>query len=203
MLTIALPKGRIGDQSLKIFEKVTGHDFLLDDRKLAYDTCNFRFLFVRSQDVASYVFHQAADLGIVGLDVLEEQGHDVVILQNLHIGKCNICIGVPKEKEINYLLPEIKVATKMENITRRYFSKKAVSVDIVKLYGSIEIAPVLGLSDIVVDIVETGNTMKQNGLRIAEIIGHSTAHLVCNKNSLIIKKQEILALDTSIKAIIS
>ncbi|MDR0467414.1 MAG: ATP phosphoribosyltransferase, partial [Campylobacteraceae bacterium] len=139
--------------------------------------------------------------GILGFDVLAEKDCTALIkLLDLKIGRCDICIGIPNDKEINYMLPEIKVATKMENITRQYFSSKAISVDIIKLYGSIELAPIVGLADAMVDLVETGDTMRQNGLKVVETIGSSTAHLVSNKLSYISNKTEILNLLDSIRA---
>ncbi|MDR1554605.1 MAG: ATP phosphoribosyltransferase [Campylobacteraceae bacterium] len=199
MLTVALPKGRIAEETLKIFEKIFKKPFVFDDRKLILSVDDFKFLLVRSQDVPAYVLHQAADVGVVGLDVLEEQESNLTRLLDLGVGKCKVCIGVPKNKKLDFSLPEIKIATKMENITRNYFSSKAVSVNIIKLYGSIELAPLVGLADAIVDLVETGSTMKQNGLEIAETISNSSAHLVCNKNSFIMKKDEILKLYTNIK----
>jgi ATP phosphoribosyltransferase len=203
MLTIALPKGRIAQDTLGIFEKVFKKPFVFDDRKLILEAEGFRFLLVRSQDVPSYVLHQAADIGVVGFDVLEEQGSNLTRLLDLGIGKCRICIGMPEGKELDYSRPEIKIATKMENITRRYFASKAVGVNVIKLYGSIELAPLVGLCDAIVDLVESGDTMRQNGLKIVETIAHSSAHLVCNKNSFISKKEEILALYASIKEVLA
>jgi ATP phosphoribosyltransferase len=202
MLTIALPKGRIAEDTLKIFEKIFKKQFTFDDRKLILQVGKFKFLLVRNQDIPTYVLHQAADVGVVGLDVLEEQESNLIRLLDLGIGKCRVCIGVLKNKKLDFSLPEIKIATKMENITRNYFYSKAIPVNIVKLYGSIELAPLVGLADAIVDLVETGNTMKQNGLEIVETISYSSAHLVCNKNSFIVKKEEILSLYTSIKEII-
>lgn len=203
MLTIALPKGRIAQDTLKIFEKVFKKPFAFDDKKLILEAGGFKFLLVRSQDIPAYVLHQAADMGVVGLDVLEEQGADLTRLLDLGIGKCRICIGMPKNKEFDFSLPEIKIATKMENIARKYFSQKAVAVKVIKLYGSIELAPLVGLADAIVDLVETGSTMEQNGLKIVETISTSSAHLVCNKNSFVSKKDEILAIYASIKEVIS
>lgn len=198
MLKIALPKGRIGEDSLKIFENIFEKPFNFEDRKLILDIPPFRFFLVRNQDVPIYVLHQAADIGVVGLDVLEEKKLDIVNLLNLGIGKCKVCVGIKNEDELDYNNPELVVATKMENIARRYFANKAVAVKIIKLYGSIELAPLVGMCDAIVDIVETGSTMKQNGLKIAEEIMPSSAHLVANKNSFIEKKDEILALYNSI-----
>lgn len=202
MLTIALPKGRIAKETLDIFEQIFGKSFVFEDRKLILDIEPFRFLLVRNQDVPVYVLHQAADLGVVGLDVLEEKKLDLVQLLDLGIGKCDVCVGMKNGENLDYNKPEITVATKMENIARKYFSSKAVAVKIIKLYGSIELAPLVGMCDAIVDIVETGTTMKQNGLRPVETIMSSSAHLIANKNSFIEKKEEILKLYSSISKII-
>ena len=194
MLTVALPKGRIAEETLEIFEKIFGESFVFDDRKLILEVGDFRFLLVRNQDVPAYVLHQSADIGIVGLDVLEEKDEDLVRLLDLGIGKCKVCVGMKENDELDYSSPDIKIATKMVNITQKYFSKKAMAVDVIKLYGSIELAPLVGLSDAIVDIVETGTTMKQNGLKVVETIMESSAHLIANKNSFIEKKEEIISL---------
>ena len=194
MLTVALPKGRIANETLEIFEKIFGKSFVFDDRKLILEVGEFRFLLVRNQDVPAYVLHQSADIGVVGLDVLEEKEEDLVRLLDLGIGKCKLCVGVREGDELDYSSPDIKIATKMVNITQNYFSKKAMAVDVIKLYGSIELAPLVGLSDAIVDIVETGATMKQNGLKVVETIMESSAHLIANKNSFIEKKEEIISL---------
>lgn len=194
MLSIALPKGRIAEETLAIFENIFGSSFVFDDRKLILEVGEFRFLLVRNQDVPAYVLHQSADIGIVGLDVLEEKEEDLVRLLDLGIGKCKVCVGIRDEDELDYNSPDIKIATKMVNITQKYFSKKAMAVDIIKLYGSIELAPLVGLSDAIVDVVETGATMRQNGLKVVETIMESSAYLIANKNSFIEKKEEIISL---------
>ncbi len=202
MLTVALPKGRIAEETLAIFEKIFGKSFCFDDRKLILEVDDFRFLLVRNQDVPAYVLHQSADIGVVGLDVLEEKDEDLLRLLDLEIGKCKVCVGIQEGKEIDYSVPELKVATKMTNIAQKYFSKKAMAVDIIKLYGSIELAPLVGLSDVIVDIVETGSTMKQNGLKVVETILDSSAYLIANKNSFIAKKEEITSLYNQINKVI-
>ena len=173
MLTVALPKGRIAKETLEIFETIFGESFAFDDRKLILETDNFRFLLVRNQDVATYVFHQAADIGVVGLDTLEEQGLDVIRLLDLRRGVCKVAIGMKVGEKLDLTKAEIKVATKMVNITKRYFAERAIAADVIKLYGSIELAPLVGLADMIVDIVETGATMKQNGLEVVEEIMES------------------------------
>lgn len=202
MLTVALPKGRVAEESLKIFEKIFDEKFIFDDRKLILQKGQFKFLLVRNQDVPVYVLHQAADIGIVGLDVLEEKKLDLVQLLDLGIGKCKVCVGIKDSDRLDYNKPDMVIASKMENIARRYFSNKAVAVKVIKLYGSIELAPLVGLCDGIVDIVETGATMKQNGLKVVETIMESSAHLVANKNSFIEKKEEILSLYEKIANVI-
>lgn len=203
MLTIALPKGRIAEETLALFSQAFQQDFLFSDRKLILKTRDFIFLLVRNQDVPTYVHYGAADLGVVGLDVLEER-HDVEIVRllNLGIGRCKVVLGSEYGKPINYLKPRIRIATKMINITQHFFSKRAIAVDIIKLYGSIELAPLVNLADGIVDIVETGNTMKQNNLQIDEIIMESNAYLIANVNSFFAKKENILHLQDNFAKIV-
>jgi len=202
MLTVALPKGRIAKETLEIFERIFGDSFAFNDRKLILDTPNFRFLLVRNQDVATYVYHQAADIGVVGLDTLEEQGLDVIRLLDLKRGICKVAIGMRNGEKLDLNKPDIKVASKMVNITKRYFEQRAVSVEIIKLYGSIELAPLIGLADMIVDVVETGATMTQDGLEVVEDIMTSSTYLIANKNSYITKKNEILDIYEKINQVI-
>ena len=202
MITVALPKGRIAEETLKIFDQIFDKKFIFEDRKLILKKDDFTFLLVRNQDVPTYVLHQAADIGVVGLDVLSEKELDLVDLLDLKIGKCKVCIGMKNEDELDMNKPSIKVATKMENIARKYFSSKAMAAEIIKLYGSIELAPLVGMCDAIVDIVETGTTMKQNGLKVVETIMDSSAHLIANKNSFISKKVEILSLYENISEVV-
>jgi len=163
---------------------------------------NFRFLNVRNQDVPTYVEHGSADLGIVGLDVIMEKGLDVICLLDMKLGRCKVSIGIRNGDELDWNRPNIKVATKMVNITKNYFASRAMGVDIIKLSGSIELAPLIGLSDIIVDIVETGSTMRENGLRVEEDIMESSAHLIANKNAYYAKKDEILSLYDKLNRVI-
>ena len=189
MLTIALPKGRIAEETLEIFSKVFGGEFAFDNRKLILENHGFRFLNVRSQDVPTYVSYGAADIGVVGLDVITEQNLDIVDLLDMQLGKCKVAIGIKNEDELDWSRADIKVATKMVNITKNYFAKKAVGVEVIKLYGSIELAPLIGLADAIVDIVETGSTMRENGLQVAEDIMESSAHLIANKKTVFMLKK--------------
>jgi len=194
MLTIALPKGRIAEDTLAIFSKIFNTSFEFDDRKLIFEKNGFRFLKVRNQDVPVYVSNLAADIGVVGLDVLEENEYDVLKLLDLGIGKCRVCVGSHNDYVIDYNKPDIKVATKMPNIAKKFFAQKAMAVEMIKLYGSIELAPLVGLSDVIVDIVETGSTMKQNNLKVDEVIMESSVYLISNKNSFYQNKKSILSL---------
>lgn len=202
MVTIALPKGRIADDVLSLFTKIFGGDFAFVNRQLILQKGSFRFLLVRNQDVPIYVSYQAADLGVVGLDVLEETRIDIVRLLDLGIGKCRVVLGSKINESLDYNKPQIKIATKMPNITRDFFSKRAVATDIIKLYGSIELAPLVHLADAIVDIVETGNTMRENHLKIDEVILESSAYLIANNNSFYAKKNDILNLYSKIEAVI-
>jgi len=202
MLTIALPKGRIAEETLEIFAEIFGREFKFESRKLILDIGDFRFLNVRNQDVPTYVEHGAADIGVVGLDVITEKELDIINLLDMNLGKCKVAIGIRNEDELDWSRPDIKVATKMVNIAKNYFARKAVGVQVIKLYGSIELAPLVGLADAIVDIVETGNTMRENGLKVAEEIMDSSAHLIANKNSYYAKKEEILSLYEKIDAVV-
>jgi len=202
MLTVALPKGRIAEQTLEIFGEIFGGEFGFEGLELTMEKEGFCFLNVRNQDVPTYVEHGAADIGVVGLDVITEKELDIIQLLDMQLGKCKVAIGIKNEDELDWSRPNIKVATKMVNITKNYFAKKAVGVEVVKLYGSIELAPLVGLADAIVDIVETGNTMRENGLKVAEDIMDSSAHLIANKNSFYAKKGEILSLYEKIKTVV-
>ncbi len=202
MLTIALPKGRIAQETLAIFSELFGEGFEFESRKLILEIGEFRFLNVRNQDVPTYVEHGAADLGVVGLDVITEKELDIHDLLDLKLGRCKVAIGIRDEDELDWSRPDIRVATKMVNITKNYFASRAVGVEVIKLYGSIELAPLVGLADAIVDIVETGTTMRENGLKVAEVIMDSSAHLIANKNSFFAKKRQILDLCGKIEEVV-
>jgi len=202
MLTIALPKGRIAEETLDIFSKIFNTNFAFDNRKLILEAHGFRFLNVRNQDVPTYVAHGAADLGVVGLDVITEQELDIVDLLDMQLGRCKVAIGIKNDDILDWSKPDIKIATKMVNITKNYFAQKAVGVQVIKLYGSIELAPLVGLADAIVDIVDTGATMRENGLKVAEEIMSSSAHLIANNNSFYAKKSDILSIYDKIKKVV-
>ena len=192
MLTIALPKGRIAKEVLAIFETIFNEKFEFENRKLILKKVGFRFLNVRNWDVATYVENQAADIGVVGFDVLEELESDVLELLDLGFGKCRVSVAGIKNDESYKNKTQIVVATKLVNIAKKYFSKKSIPIELIKLNGSIELAPLVGLSDVIVDIVETGNTLKENGLEEKEVILYSSTRLIANKNSFVSKKETII-----------
>ncbi len=198
-MKIALPKGRIAEEVLEIFKKIFNEDFIFENRKLIMKKNNFTFLNVRNWDVATYVEKQAADIGVVGADVITELDSDVLELLDLGLGKCRVSVAGIKNDNNYKNKTRIKVASKLTNIAKTYFSKKGIPTEIIKLNGSIELAPLVGLSDVIVDIVQTGGTLKENGMEEKEIIMHSSARLIANKNSFILKKEEILALTKKIE----
>jgi len=196
MLKIALPKGRVSQEALEKFNAILDDDFKFsfNERELISKNDNYSFLSLRNQDVPTFVNRGDADLGIVGLDVLIESNKDVIKLLDLQIAKCKLCVAGIKGKEIDYSKPVLKVATKHTTIAKNHFAKKAVVADFIKLNGSIELAPLIGASDVIVDIVQSGQTLKENGLEVKEDIINSSAYLIANYNSYYKHKKEILQL---------
>lgn len=193
-INIALPKGRLGEKAYKIFEEI-GYgcpDVLSDSRKLIFENeengvCYF---WAKPSDVAIYVERGAADVGIVGRDILLEGGHDVYELLDLKMGKCRMAVaGIKGERPDEG--KTLRVATKFVNIAKEYYESKGRDIDIIKLNGSIEIAPLLGLSDVIVDIVETGKTLTENDLEPYETIVPISARFVANKSAYRFKREEI------------
>ncbi|MBI5887405.1 MAG: ATP phosphoribosyltransferase [Deltaproteobacteria bacterium] len=190
-LTIAMPKGRMLKEAVNLF-KAAGVDFselLKDDRKLIFENVaeGLRFMVIRAQDVPTYVEYGAADLGIAGRDVLIEQAKDLYEPLDLGLGICRMVVAEPKELGAGdnpSRWTHIRVATKYPNITTRHFMEKGIQVEIIKLYGSIELAPLLGLSERIVDLVQTGETLRKNGLVEVEDVMDISSKLVCNRASL-------------------
>ena len=194
MLNVALPKGRLGDKVYKLFASI-GYDcseIYADNRKLVFESeaNNVRYLLVKPSDVAIYVARGAADIGVVGKDILDEGNYDLYELLDLKLGKCNMCVAAENDYVEDPERP-IRVATKFPNIAKRYYSSFTREIDIIKLNGSIEIAPLVGLSDVIVDIVETGTTLKENNLRVYEKILPISARLIANKSSYRFNSEEM------------
>lgn len=194
MLNIALPKGRLGDKAYRLFEKI-GYDceeMKEDNRKLIFRNMekDISFLLVKPSDVAVYVEKGSADIGVAGKDILLEDNPDIYEMLDLDFGKCKFAIAAPVEFKENIERPLV-VATKYLNVSKNYFNSINRDVELIKLNGSIEIAPILRLSDVIVDIVETGTTLKENNLKIVKEIGDISARLIVNKSSYRFKNKEI------------
>jgi len=196
MITIALPKGRLMEESVEILNKKGFNIEIPQSRKLFfYDSeKKYKFLIVRAQDVVTYVEYKAADLGIAGLDVLHEHDNDVLELLDLNIGFCTMVVAGKDKNCFAYKNRSIRVATKFVNIAKKHFVVKGINAEIIKLYGSIELAPLLGIADCIVDIVSTGATLKENGLKVIEPIFESTAFIIANKISYYTKYDQINSL---------
>ncbi len=186
MLSIALPKGRLGDKVYTLFSSI-GYDcpsMEEDNRKLVFESeeKNVRYLLVKPSDVGIYVEHGAADIGVVGKDVLLESKPDVYELLDLKLGKCSLAVAAKNGFRDSNSAP-LKVATKYPNVAQEYYASQNRQIEIIKLNGSIELAPILGLSDVIFDIVETGTTLRENNLSVYATVAHSSARLIANKSS--------------------
>ena len=194
MLNVALPKGRLGEKVYSMFERAGFEcpSIKEQNRKLIFENpeAGVRYFWVKPSDVAIYVEHGAAAIGVAGKDILLEYEPDVYELYDLDIGKCRMAVAAMKDFRYN---PNktLRVATKFSNITRNYYASQGRDIDIIHLNGSIEIAPILGLSDVIVDIVETGTTLKENELEVFETIVPTSARLIANKSSFKFKSDAI------------
>ena len=194
MINIALPKGRLGEKVYEIFESL-GYgcpSIRENSRKLIFEDekNGVRYFWVKPSDVAIYVEKGAADVGVVGKDILLEYNPDVYELLDLDIGKCRMAVAAKKEFRDD---PQktLKVATKFTNVAQNFYASKGREIDMIHLNGSIEIAPILGLSDVIVDIVETGTTLKENNLEVKDTIFPISARLIANKSSFKFKNEQI------------
>jgi ATP phosphoribosyltransferase len=205
-LTIAISKGRLQDESLDLLGRagLSVSNEMLATRRLAVEdeTGRCRFIFVKPADVPVYVEHGIADCGLVGRDVLLESEADVLQRLTLNIGACRMVVAAPSEIPLSSA-GMIRVATKYPRVAARYFGSRGLSVEIIELSGSVEVAPLLGLADCIVDLVETGRTLRENGLRIVEVIAESTARLVINRASYQLKAESVAHLIDSLTATMS
>ena len=202
IVNIALPKGRLGEKVYAMFEQAgfecpSIHE---NNRKLIFENVNtgVRFFWVKPSDVAIYVERGAADIGVAGKDILLEYEPDVYELLDLHMGKCRMAVAAKKDFHDDQR-KTLRVATKFTNIAKQYYSEQCRDIDLIKLNGSIELAPILGLSDVIVDIVETGTTLKENGLEPFETIVPISARLISNKSSYKFKQAEIISIASGLK----
>jgi ATP phosphoribosyltransferase len=204
-LTVALPKGRLLISSLELFKKigVRINDYEDNMRRLIFDSDegSHKFMIVKPFDVPTYVEYGIADLGIVGGDVLMETGRDVYEPLDLKFGRCKLVLAVPKEQatlDIS-LHSNYRVATKYPNITKRYFLNRGIQVEVIRLYGSVELGPITGLAEMIVDLVETGRTLRENGLVPIAEISSTSAKLIVNRASHKINFNRIRALIERLK----
>jgi len=197
-ITFALPKGRIMQDSMELFSQIgiTCPEMNETSRKLVFENSElkFRFMAVRATDVPTYVEYGCADLGVVGKDTLLEQGKNLYEPLDLKFGYCRLVVAEPKllqenDNPLNW--SNIRVATKYPNVTERYFAAKGIQVELIKLYGSIELAPLVGLSERIVDLVSTGGTLKANNMVEVETIAEVTSRLIVNRASLKTKHERI------------
>jgi len=193
-LTIAVPKGRLGEQAISMF-KAAGIGESIDEksRKLIFEDekRNIKFMLLKNSDVITYVENGVADIGISGKDMIMENNSDIYELYRMNIGKCKLSVAGIKGRKIFMDDTILKVATKFPEIAKKYFDSKGQKIRIIKLNGSIELAPILGLSDVIVDIVETGNTLKANGLEVLEDMYSISAMVISNRISYKFKRKEI------------
>ncbi len=203
MLNVALPKGRLGEKVYDMFEKAGFEcpSIKETNRKLIFENPEkgVRYFWVKPSDVAIYVERGAADIGVAGKDILLEYEPDIYELLDLGFGKCKMAVAAMADFRDN---PQqtLRVATKFTNIAKSYYASVGRDIDIIHLNGSIEIAPILGLSDVIVDIVETGTTLKENNLHVTETIVPISARLIANKASFKFKNEQIEKIAKSLSA---
>ena len=204
MINIALPKGRLGDKVYDMFE-AAGYpcpSIREDSRKLIFQSeeAGVRYFWVKPSDVAIYVERGAADIGVAGRDILLEYEPDIYELLDLGVGKCRMCVAGPKDFQEDQSRA-LRVATKFVNIAKRYYAAQGRDIDIIQLNGSIELAPILGLSDVIVDIVETGTTLRENDLKVLTEFMPISARFIANRASYQFKRREIETLLGKLKEV--
>lgn len=203
MLNVALPKGRLGEKVYAMFEKAGFEcpSIKEQNRKLIFENeaAGVRYFWVKPSDVPIYVERGAADIGVAGKDILLEYNPDIYELLDLNMGKCKMAVAAKKDFRYNSQ-KTLKVATKFANIAQNYYTSCGRDIDIIRLNGSIEIAPILGLSDVIVDIVETGTTLKENNLEVIETVVPISARLIANKTAFKFKAAAIEKLKNELEA---
>lgn len=203
-INIALPKGRLLKKVYDLFKKIgyENKELLEDNRKLVFEDKGVRYLIVKPSDVGIYVEKGVADIGIVGKDILLENSHEVYELLDLKFGKCKLCMASVKDYKED-IERRLKVATKYVNVSKKYFDSINRDVEIIKLNGSIELAPILNLSDVIIDIVETGSTLKENNLIvIKDIVDYISSRLIVNKVSFKFKNNLISEIVKNIEKVL-
>ncbi|MBQ9900089.1 MAG: ATP phosphoribosyltransferase [Acholeplasmatales bacterium] len=194
MLTFALSKGRLADKILKMLKELNLCDLTIDDedRRLILTTGNYTFFLAKPSDVPTFVDNGVADIGVVGKDTILEENRDITEVLDLGFGKCRMCVCAKESDGDSYKYKSnLRVATKYPNIAKSYFDSVHQNCTIIKLNGSVELGPIVGLSDVIVDIVESGRTLKENGLAPVHTITELSARLIVNNASLKTKYDEI------------
>lgn len=209
-LTFALGKGRLANKTLELFEKIGITCEEMKDpksRKLIFvnEELKLKFFLSKGPDVPTYVEYGAADIGVVGSDTIQEEGRKIYEVLDLGFGKCRMCVCGPESaRELLKGQERIRVATKYPNIAKEYFyNQKNQTVEIIKLNGSIELAPIVGLSEVIVDIVETGSTLRENGLVVLEEVCPLSARVVVNPVSMRMENERIMKLLSELNKVIS
>ena len=195
VITFALAKGRLAEQAFELLEQLgidcteprnPGRQLVLWDKKN-----NVRFILVKPSDVPTYVDHGVADIGVVGKDTLLESGRPLYEVLDLTFGKCRLCIAGYAEQQQSATRATFRVATKYPNVAHSYYDAKGQTIEIIELHGSVELGPVIGLSDVILDIVESGSTLRANGLTVLETVCDCSARLVVNRVSMKTKRDRI------------
>ncbi|MGN0818505.1 MAG: ATP phosphoribosyltransferase [Candidatus Coproplasma sp.] len=205
MINIALPKGRLGEKVYNLLSQA-GYgcsEYSPDSRKLIFrdEDNGVSYFWVKPSDVWVYVQSGAADIGVAGKDIIDEYAPDVYELADLGLGKCRMCVA-SKSKWIDDQSRPLRVATKFVYTAKRYYEKLGRDIEIIKLNGSIELAPVVGMSDVIVDIVETGTTLKENDLKVFETISAISARLIANRTSFKFKNKEITQIAKNLQEVV-
>ena len=207
MITFALAKGRLAEQAFELLEQLgidcseprnPGRQLVLWDKKN-----NVRFILVKPSDVPTYVDHGVADIGVVGKDTLLESGRPLYEVLDLTFGKCRLCIAGYAAQQPSATRATFRVATKYPNVARSYYDAKGQTIEIIELHGSVELGPVIGLSDVILDIVESGSTLKANGLTVLEEVCECSARLVVNRVSMKTKRDRIRELIDGMSTLIT
>ncbi|CAM2740886.1 ATP phosphoribosyltransferase [Clostridium sporogenes] len=207
-IKIALTKGRLEKKAIEIFKTININTRELEDkgRKLIFncenEEYNIEFFLVKAKDVETYVEYGAADIGIVGKDTLMETNREFYEVLDLNVGKCKFALAALPSFKLDQGYNRKKIATKYPNIAREYFRKKGIDVELIKIEGSVELGPIVGLADAIVDIVETGNTLRENGLVVVEDICEISARMIVNKASMKTKRDEIIKIIENVSEVI-
>ena len=207
-ITVALPKGKLFSLSSELFKKVgfTAENLTEKSRKLVItnEDLKLKFIITKTADVPTFVEYGAADIGIIGKDVIEESGKDIYELLDLGFGKCHLMMAVPKDKKRDKLedYSHTRVATKFPHTAEKFFTSRGMQMEYIKLNGSIELGPIIGLSESIVDIVETGTTLRENNLEEIVSIMDATARLIANRVSYKLKFDRINKLVTDLKKVL-